>query len=129
MKKKNTKFWEGLRKFLLNPHLVICYCIAWMITNGWAYVGIGVGSYYNIHWLTSISVAYLAILWSPFCFELIITLIITMALMKFFFPNDKETLRTIRVYSRYYKMKVKAIKRQRREKRQRRLERVNVRHK
>lgn len=120
MKNKLQNFIDGARKFLLNPHLVICYGIAWMITNGWAYVGIGVGSYYEMEWLKKISVAYLAILWSPFCFELIATLIITIALMKRLFPNDKETLRRIQVFYRYYRLKVRAAKRERREKREKR---------
>jgi len=74
-------------------------------------------------------VAYLAILWSPFCFELIATLIITIALMKRLFPRDKETLKRIQVYYRYYRLKVRASKRERREKRERRLEKLNIRHK
>ncbi len=40
MKDKILKTLDGIRKFLLNPHLMICYGIAWIITNGWAYIGI-----------------------------------------------------------------------------------------
>ncbi|HRR78021.1 MAG TPA: hypothetical protein P5191_14630 [Ruminococcus sp.] len=129
MKDKLLKKIDDIRKFLLNPHLMICYGIAWIITNGWAYIGIGLGSYYEIEWLKNISVAYLAILWSPFCFELIATLIITIALMKRLFPQDKETLKRIQVYYRYYRLKVRAVKRERRKKREERLEKLNIRHK
>ena len=119
MSKKTKKFLGRLKSLILNPHLVVCYCIAWMITNGWAYAALVSANRLEIKWLASIAAAYLAILWSPFCFELIFTLIITMGLLRLLFPKDKGTLRFLKVYSRCYKMKVNRIRRKRKQRRDR----------
>ncbi len=83
---------RGLMKFLLNPHLVICLAIGWIITNGWAYAFVGVGAYYDIVWMRRVAEVYLAILWSPLCMEGIFTVLIAIFVMKIVFPNDKNTL-------------------------------------
>lgn len=116
MMDKMIKQLKRLKSFFINPHLIICYIIAWIITNGWAYICLGAGTYYKIKWLVAVAGTYLAILWSPFCFELIVTLLITMWLLKIFFPNDTKTLRRIKIISRCYRMKVNRKKREKREK-------------
>lgn len=91
MKEKFSKLLD----FLLNPHLLVCIGIAWLITNGWAYVALGIGTYYNMTALMSIAGVYLAILWSPFCVEGILTAVIAIFLLKRLFPEDKQTLKKL----------------------------------
>jgi hypothetical protein len=107
MKKKIAKALNNAKNFILNPHLVICFLIAWIITNGWAYVALGVGTYYEYKWLAAIAATYLAILWSPLCAEGILTFLIAIFLMQKLFPNDERTLKFIKVYYRRYKSKLK----------------------
>jgi len=106
MKKKGRKFLTAIKNFLLNPHLVICFALGWIITNGWAYVALGIGTYYEYKWLIAISATYLAILWSPLCAEGILTFIIAIFLMQKIFPNDEKTLKIIKVYFRRYRSKL-----------------------
>ena len=61
--------------FCLNPRMLLCFGIAWFITNGWCYVFVGVGAYFGITWMTVIGSAWATILWFPFTPEKIITLI------------------------------------------------------
>ena len=103
MKKKLLKFFKTLKNFFVNPHLVICFAIAWIITNGWAYASLFIGTRLGITWLTVVAGAYIALLYSPLCTEGILTFIIAIWLMKHLFPKDEKTLRLIRVYFRRYK--------------------------
>ena len=52
-------------QFLLNPRLLICVAIAWLITNGWSYILFGIGTYFEISWMTTIAGAYITFLWLP----------------------------------------------------------------
>jgi len=79
-------------KFVVNPRLLICIAAAWMITNGWSYILFGIGTYYEIHWMSAVSGAYLAFLWLPISPEKIVTFAIAIALLRFLFPNDQNTL-------------------------------------
>lgn len=97
-----TDLWEKVKKFLksacqflLNPHLLLCFGIAWIITNGWAYIVLGLGLFIKNEWLIGIATGYLTILWIPFTPEKIITVIIAMFLLKLIFPNDKKTLQKL----------------------------------
>lgn len=81
-----------LGRFLLNPHLVICFVLAWLITNGWAYIALGLGSFFGIRWLIIIGGGYVAFLWFPFTPEKIVTVAICILFLKLFFPGDKQTL-------------------------------------
>lgn len=78
--------------FILNPHLLLCFGLGWIITNGWAYICFGIGSYAKITWLASVSGAYLAFLWLPGTPEKIVTVAIAFFLLKKLFPNDQKTL-------------------------------------
>ncbi|HIT58857.1 MAG TPA: hypothetical protein IAC39_04000 [Candidatus Faeciplasma pullistercoris] len=49
-------------RFIANPHLIICFGIAWIITNGWLYVMLGLGTLFNIKWMIAIASGYLAFL-------------------------------------------------------------------
>lgn len=102
-----NKLKEILKKillFIVNPRLLLCVGIAWMITNGWSYVALGIGTWFHINWLTVVSTAYLAALWFPFTPEKIVTFAIALWLLKLLFPNDKKTLGVLK------ELKEKALK-------------------
>ena len=94
MKTVMTRTVRALQ-FLLNPHLVLCFGIAWMITNGWAYLGVAAGTLLRCEWLAALSSAYLAFLWFPFTAEKIVTTVIAVSLLKRFFPYDEKTLKVL----------------------------------
>ena len=90
---------EKLKKFILfilNPRLLFCFGIAWMITNGWSYIAFAVGSLYDIEWLAAIATAYLAFLWVPMTPEKIVTVIIAIWLLRLLFPKDEKTLKILK---------------------------------
>ena len=88
MKEKLKKIIE----FILNPRLLLCFGLAWIITNGWSYILFVIGTYYNIGWMLAVSGAYLTFLWLPISPEKLVTVAISIALLRFLFPNDKKTL-------------------------------------
>lgn len=93
--RKRKKMKEKIKKiveFILNPRLLLCFGLAWIITNGWSYIFFVIGTYYNIGWMLAVSGAYLAFLWLPISPEKIVTVAISIALLRFLFPNDKKTL-------------------------------------
>ncbi len=102
---KVKNFIKSAVQFLLNPHLLLCFGIAWIITNGWAYIVLGLGLWLKNQWLTGISTGYLTVLWIPFTPEKIITVIIAMFLLKLIFPNDKKTLEKLHNLKENIKLK------------------------
>ena len=92
MKQKLKKIVQ----FVLNPRLLLCVGIAWMITNGWSYIVFAVGTYFGIGWMTAVGGAYLAFLWLPISPEKIVTFAIALALLRWFFPNDQKTLAVLK---------------------------------
>lgn len=91
MKKKLLKILQ----FLLNPRFLLCFGIAWMITNGWSYIAAAVGAWLNIPWLAGAGAAWLAILWIPFTPEKIVTVAIAIGLLRWLFPKDEKTLKVL----------------------------------
>lgn len=65
-KKKKIKLtiWRILQ-FLANPRFLLCFGLAWLITNGWCYILFGIGTYFEIGWMAAVAGAYLAFLWLP----------------------------------------------------------------
>ena len=109
---------EKIRKigqFLLNPRLVLCVAIAWLITNGWSYILFALGTFLGIHWMTVVAGAYLTFLWIPFTPEKIVTIAIAIALLRWLFPNDEKTLAVLR---RWYEKAKNAVRRKREEHRE-----------
>ena len=84
--------FKKIVEFILNPRFLLCFGLAWMITNGWCYIFIGVGSYYDIGWMFYVGTTYLAFLWLPITPEKIITIPMAIAFLKLIFPKDKYTL-------------------------------------
>ncbi len=93
MKKEKIKaFIKKTVLFIANPRLLFCFGIGWMITNGWSYVMLGIGTFFNIGWMIGVAGAYLTFLWLPISPEKIVTIAIAIALLRVLFPNDKKTL-------------------------------------
>ncbi len=104
---------EKLKKiilFILNPKLLLCIGIAWIITNGWAYIVFGIGTFYRISWMIAVSSAYLTFLWFPFTPEKIVTMAIAILLLRLFFPNDEQTLAILKDLLNKAKSKIKSRK-------------------
>lgn len=95
---------------ILNPRFLLCFGIAWLITNGWAYVLIGLGTLLKIGWMIAVASAYLALLWVPFTPEKIITVMLSIVFLKFLFPNDEKTLGQLRALREKIKEKKKEHK-------------------
>ena len=109
--KEKIKYWtKTVIEFILNPHLLLCFGISWIITNGWAYIAAAIAVWLKIDWLAAVSGAYLAALWIPFTPEKIITVIIAIFLLKLIFPNDKKTLEKLHNMKEKIKTKGKQIK-------------------
>lgn len=109
-KEKIKRILKTVIDFCLNPRLLLCLGIAWFITNGWAYVCMGLGLLLKSQWLIGISGTYLAALWIPFTPEKIITVIIAIFLLKLFFPNDKKTLEKLHNMKEKIKLTGKKLK-------------------
>ena len=92
MKEKVKKILQ----FIVNPRLLLCIVIAWLITNGWSYLMFGLGTYFKIHWMTALSGAYLAFLWLPVSPEKIVNFAISIALLRWLFPKDEKTLAVLK---------------------------------
>ena len=86
------KTWQ----FLVNPRLIICFMIGWLITNGWSYIMFALGTYFGINWMVAVAGAYLAFLWLPISPEKIVTCAIAIALLRWLFPQDEKTLAVLR---------------------------------
>ena len=52
----------------------------------------GIGTYWNIGWMTTVAGAYIAFLWLPVSPEKIVTFAIALVLLRLLFPNDQKTL-------------------------------------
>ncbi len=109
MKQKLKKIVQ----FFLNPRLLVCIAVAWMITNGWSYVLFAFGTYFEISWMIGISGAYLAFLWLPISPEKVVTCAIALALLKWLFPKDEKTLA---VLQNMYRKAKSAIQKRKQEK-------------
>lgn len=110
---------EKIRKivqFIANPRLLLCVGIAWMITNGWSYVMMGLGVWLNIGWMQAVAGAYLTFLWLPISPEKIVTIAIAMALLRWFFPNDQKTLAVLVDMHKKLKAKLRERKARKQEK-------------
>lgn len=109
--KEKIKYWlKTIIQFILNPRLLLCFGIAWIITNGWAYITVAISAYFKLEWLAAIAGGYLAALWIPFTPEKIITVIIAIFLLKLLFPNDKKTLEKLHNMKEKAKEEIKKLK-------------------
>lgn len=110
------KIWEVIKIILwmiFNPRFLICFGIGWIITNGWAYIALGIAIYYELEWLSAIASGYLTLLWFPATPEKIATTAIAVFLLKKLFPNDTKTLG---VLTELYRKTVEKFEKQRKRK-------------
>lgn len=121
MKKWNRQRIKDLIRrvleFFLNPRLLFCFGIAWFITNGWSYLFAALGTFLGITWMYVIGFSWMAILWLPFSPEKIVTLFITVLLLRWLFPKDQRTLAVIRREQAALKAVLRRAKEKRRRKR------------
>ncbi len=115
--REKIKLWlKTAVQFLLNPRLLFCFGIAWIITNGWSYILFGLGTYFQIGWMMAVSGSYLAFLWFPFSPEKLATVAIAIGLLKWLFPKDEKTLAVLRQMKEKVKAAVKSRKKKKEEK-------------
>ena len=114
-KQKIAEWFKKIVQFLLNPRFILCFGLAWMITNGWCYIFIGVGSFYEIEWMFYVGTTYLAFLWLPITPEKIITIPMAIAFLKVLFPKDQKTLA---VLEQMYQKAKEALKGKRKKKKE-----------
>lgn len=94
-KEKIKKKLITILQFFANPRLLLCLGIGWIITNGWSYVMLAVGTFLKIKWMVAVSGAYMTFLWFPFTPEKLMTVLIAIFLLKRLFPNDTKTLKIL----------------------------------
>ena len=104
--------------FILNPRLLLCFGIAWLITNGWSYILLGIGTYYKIGLMVAVSSAYLTFLWLPISPEKIVTIAIAIFLLKKLFPKDTRTLAVLIDWYNKAKEAIKSRRQRRKERKE-----------
>ncbi|MBQ8431533.1 MAG: hypothetical protein IJX28_01485 [Clostridia bacterium] len=107
--------WKRVVRFLLNPRLLFCLSVAWLLTNGWAYLLFAAGTYWGNPWMLGIAGTYLTFLWLPISPEKLLTLLIAVGLLRLLFPKDEQTLGTLRQWQK--KLSVKKAKKKEKENR------------
>ena len=122
---KKRGLWQRIKPtlkkwvmFILNPRLLLCFGIAWFITNGWSYLMLGLGIHFDITWMAALGGAYLGVLWIPFTPEKILTVIIAFGILRLIFPKDEKTLAIIE--GEFRRLKEKQNERRIRKKQERR---------
>lgn len=110
MKEKIRSFVKTALQFILNPRLLLCFGIGWMITNGWSYILLGLGTWLGNEWMIGIAGAYLTFLWLPISPEKIVTLAIALALLRWLFPGDEKTLGVLKQMLAAIKQKIRKKK-------------------
>ena len=95
---------EAIKKivqFVINPRILLCVGIAWIITNGWSYILMLIGTWLSIEWMQIVAGSYLTFLWLPISPEKIVTIAIAIVLLRWLFPNDQKTLKILKdLYSK-----------------------------
>ena len=116
---KRVVWWRRLGAWLrrliallLNPRFLLCFGIAWLITNGWAYALLGIGVWNGIGWMSAVAGGYLAFIWLPIAPEKLLTTAIAILLLRHFFPNDEKTLGVLREWHRAARAKLRKRKQQ-----------------
>ncbi len=113
MKEKTKDIFKKITQFIVNPRLLLCLGLAWIITNGWSYILFGIGTFYEIGWMVAVAGAYLTFLWLPISPEKIVTVAIAIALLRLLFPKDEKTLAVLSQMSQKAKSVIKNRKKKR----------------
>ena len=107
MKSKIQSFLKKALLFITNPKLLLSFGIAWLITNGWAYILFIIGTIVGNGWLVGISTGYLSLLWLPCTPEKLLTIPLAIIILKLLFPKDKNTLALLEAAFNKLKEKLK----------------------
>lgn len=116
-KQKIKDIVKRVLQFILNPRLLLCFGIAWFITNGWCYLFIALGSAFDISWMSVAGWAWFAVLWLPISPEKIVTVFLAIVFLRFLFPNDQKTLAVLKREQLALRMALRKVKQNRRRKR------------
>ena len=108
---------KRILQFILNPRLLLCFGIAWFITNGWCYLFIVLGSTFDITWMSVAGWAWFTFLWLPISPEKIVTVFLAILFLRLFFPNDQKTLAVLKREQLALRMALRKVKQNRRRKR------------
>ena len=95
MEAPKKSLWQRIKRLLillLNWRFLICFGLAWMITNGWSYVLFALGTLTGSSWMLAVSGAYLAFLWLPISPEKVVTCAIALVLVRLLFPRHQQAL-------------------------------------
>ncbi len=103
---EKLKLWA---KLILNWRFLVCFGLGWMITNGWSYILLGAGVFWEVEWMVWLAGGYLAIIWFPFSPEKIITLAIAAYLAHRLFPTHTHAL-LVQIKALAHKGKKKILK-------------------
>ena len=94
------RLWKNVKRklrligrMILNVRFLLCFGIAWMITNGWSYVMLALGTAWGVPWMIAVSGAYLAFLWLPISPEKVVTVAIALFLVRVLFPKHVQSIR------------------------------------
>ena len=87
--KRKLKLWA---KLIVNWRFLVCFGIGWLITNGWSYILLGIGTFTETAWMIAVSTAYLAFLWLPISPEKVVTVAIACFLVRRLFPKHTYLL-------------------------------------
>ena len=107
MKEKFKRIARTIFRFLFNLRFLLCFGIGWIITNGWSYLMLIFGTWWEIPWMIAVATAYLTFLWLPVSPEKIVTVAIAMGLLRWLFPNDEKTLGILKQLHERVKIKKK----------------------
>lgn len=97
-------------QFILNPRLLLCLFLAWIITNGWSYLVLGIGALLDIDWMKVVGGGYMTFLWLPISPEKLVTVAIAIGLLRLLFPGDQKTLAKLK--GMHEKLKSKYLKKE-----------------
>lgn len=90
-----TIYWNIIKdtiKPFLNFKFLLSFFLAWMITNGWSYVFLIVGTIFKIKWMLTIGASYQAFLWMPWTPEKLVTIPLAIFFHKVLFPKDFKNI-------------------------------------
>ena len=95
-KQKVKELIKKLLWLVFNPRFLLCFGLAWIVTNGWSYILFAVGTLCEIGWMMAVSGAYMTFLWFPFTPEKLLTVALAIMLLRWLFPHDQKTLGVLR---------------------------------
>ena len=88
-------YWNILKekiKPFLNWKFVVSFFFAWMITNGWSYIALGIGVVFEVSWLITVAGGYQTFLWLPCTPEKIVTIPLAICIHRLLFPRDFKNI-------------------------------------